>query len=184
MGHRPPRVGCDKMGVVRYGNSPLRPLLEKQPQADVLRYYKGLMASSQIGGKMEHVYGHLDEYLSETEMTHEQRINCRADKQATAALLAAVESNQFIIIVFPSEKVYVEISGVRVTGSPKSAITLWGEQVAQKLFHCRGMVKARDFPFILGRNGASPEIASRDVQGLGDKAGITISRNKQAVVLH
>jgi hypothetical protein len=68
-GHRLPRVGCDNMGVVRHSNSPLRPMLEKQPQADVLRYFKGLMALSRIGGMMEHVYGHSDEYLSETEMT-------------------------------------------------------------------------------------------------------------------
>jgi hypothetical protein len=31
-------VGCDNMGVVRHGNSLQRPMLEKQPQSDVLRY--------------------------------------------------------------------------------------------------------------------------------------------------
>ena len=41
-----------------------------------------LLPSSRIRGKMEHVYGHSDEYLSETEMSHDQRINCRADKLA------------------------------------------------------------------------------------------------------
>ena len=59
-GHRVPKIGCDNMGVVRHSNSPLRPMLEKQPQADVLQYYKDLMALSQIGGMMEHVYGHSD----------------------------------------------------------------------------------------------------------------------------
>jgi hypothetical protein len=124
-------------------------MLERQPQADVLRYYKGLMASSQIRGKMEHVYGHSDEYLLETEMSHDQQINCRADKLATSALVAAVDTNQFITSIFPSERVCVEISGTRVTGSPKSAITeLWGEQEAQKLFNCWDVVKAVDFPFV------------------------------------
>jgi len=80
------------------------------------------MASSRIRGKMEHVYGHSDEYLSETEMSHDQQINCRADKLATSA---------------------------RVTGSPKSAISkLWGEQEAQKLFNRWGVVRAVDFPFV------------------------------------
>ena len=97
---------------------------------------------------MEHVYGHSDEYLSETEMSHEQRINCRADKLATLALVAAVNTDQFITSIFPSERVCVEISGARVTGSTKSAITeLWGEQVDQQLFHWWGVVKARGFPF-------------------------------------
>ena len=122
-GHQALRIGCDNMGVVRHGNSPLWPMLEQQPQADVLRYYKGLMASSRIRGKMEHVYGHSDEYLSETEMSHDQRINCRADKLATSALVAAINTTQYIISIFPSERVCVEIAGTRVTGSPKSAIS-------------------------------------------------------------
>ena len=82
---------------------------------------------------MEHVYGHSDEYLSETEMSQDQRINCRADKLATSALVAAVDTNKFITSIFPSEGVCIEIAGTRVTGSPKSAISeLWGEQEAQK----------------------------------------------------
>jgi hypothetical protein len=67
--------------------------LEKQPQSDVLRYFKGLMALSRIGGQMQHVYGHAEEYLSEAEMSPAQRVNCQADKLATAALIAAVEAN-------------------------------------------------------------------------------------------
>jgi hypothetical protein len=87
---------------------------------------------------MEHMYGHSDEYLSETEMSHDQRINCRADKLATTALVAAVTMNQFITSIFSSEGVCVEIAGTRVTGSPKSAISeLWGEQENQKLFDHR-----------------------------------------------
>jgi hypothetical protein len=43
-------------------------MLEKQPQSDVLQYFKGLMASSRIGGWMQQVYSHADEYLSEVEM--------------------------------------------------------------------------------------------------------------------
>jgi len=149
VGHQALQIGCNNMGVVRHGNSPLRPMQERQPQADVLRYYKGLMASSRIKGKMEHVYGHSDEYLSEAEMSHDQQINCRTDKLAMLALVAAVHTNQFIKSIFPSERVCVEISGTRVTGSPKSVITeLWGEEEAQKLFNRWGVVKAVDFPFV------------------------------------
>jgi hypothetical protein len=60
LGHGPLTVRCDNMGVVQHGNSPPRPMLEKQPQSDVLRYFKGLMALSRTGGQMQHVYGHAD----------------------------------------------------------------------------------------------------------------------------
>jgi hypothetical protein len=60
LGHDPLTVGCTNMGVVQHGNSPLCPMLEKQPQSDVLRYFKGLMALSRIGGRMQHMYGQAD----------------------------------------------------------------------------------------------------------------------------
>ncbi len=76
---------------------------------------------------MQHVYGHADEYLLEAEMSPAQQVNCRADKLATAALIAAVEANDFISRIFPSEKVCEVISGERITGSLKNATTeLWG----------------------------------------------------------
>jgi hypothetical protein len=55
LGHGPLTVGCNNMEVVQHGNSPRCPILEKQPQSDVLRYFKGLMALSRIGGRMQHV---------------------------------------------------------------------------------------------------------------------------------
>ncbi len=98
---------------------------------------------------MQHLYGHADKYLLEAEMSPAQRVNCRADKLATAALMAAVEANEFISSIFPLEKVYVEIAGERVTGSPKNAITeLWGEQVAQVLYDRWGVVSKENFPFV------------------------------------
>ncbi len=96
LGHGPLTMGCNNMGVVQHGNSPWCSMLEKQPQSDVLRYFKGLMALSRIGGWMQHVYGHTDKYLLEAEMSPAQRVNCREDKLATAALMAMVEVNEFI----------------------------------------------------------------------------------------
>jgi hypothetical protein len=75
-------------------------MLEKQPQSDVLRYFKGLMASSRIGGWMQHVHGHADKYLSEAEMSPAQQVDCRADKLAMTALITAVEANEFISSIF------------------------------------------------------------------------------------
>ncbi len=65
-------------------------MLEKQPQSDVLRYFKGLMALSRIGGWMQHVYNHADKCLSEAVMSPAQRVNCGADILETAALMATV----------------------------------------------------------------------------------------------
>jgi hypothetical protein len=111
MGHGPLTMGCNNMGVVRHGNSPRHPMLEKQLQSDVLRYFKGLMALSRIGGWMQHVYGHADKYLLEAEISPAQQVNCWADKLATVALMATVEANEFISSIFLSEKVCVEIAG-------------------------------------------------------------------------
>ncbi len=53
---------------------------------------------------MQHVYGHADEHLLETEMSPAHWVNCQADKLATAALMAMIEANEFISSIFPSEK--------------------------------------------------------------------------------
>ena len=89
---------------------------------------------------MQQVYSHADEYLLDTEMSPAQQVNCRADKLATAALMAMVEANEFVASIYPSEKVCIEIAregaGYRVS---KNAITeLWGEQVAQVLYDRQG----------------------------------------------
>jgi hypothetical protein len=82
-------------------------------------------------------------------MSPAQRVNCQADKLATAALIAMVEPNEFISSIFLLDKVCVEIAGEQVTGFPKNAFTeLWGEHVAQVLYDRRGVVSKEDFPFI------------------------------------
>ncbi len=63
--------------------------------------------------------------------------------------MAAVEANEFISSIFPSEKVCAEIARERVTGSPKNAIKeLWGEQVAQVLYARWGVVSKENFSFV------------------------------------
>jgi hypothetical protein len=82
-------------------------------------------------------------------MSPAQQVNCWANKLATAALISAVEANEFISSIFPLEKVCVEIAGEQVTGSPQNPITeLWGEQVAQVLYDRQGVVSKENFPFV------------------------------------
>ena len=149
MGAATPSFGCDNMGVVLHGNNVRRPLLEKQAQADVLRYFKQLILESRIGCTMVHVHGHMDKHLRHDQLTLLQLVNIRADELASKALIAALETQKFIKDLFPLEGVTLSIGSKRITGSPKSAIThLWGEQIAQELFHRHGIVDTNDFPFV------------------------------------
>ncbi len=134
LGHGSLTMGCNNMGVVRHGNSPRRPMLEKQSQSDVLRCFKGLMASSRIGGQIQHMYRHAKKYLLDAEMSPAQRVNCRVDKLATAALMAMVEANEFISSIFSSEKVCVEIARERIRGPPKMRSQSFGENSWRKYY--------------------------------------------------
>jgi hypothetical protein len=55
LAHGPLTMECNNTGVVQHGNSLRCSMLEKQPQSDVLGYFKGLMALSRIGGRMQHL---------------------------------------------------------------------------------------------------------------------------------
>jgi hypothetical protein len=141
--------GCDKMGVLLHGTYYRRPLLEKQAQSDVLRYFKQLISESRIGCTMVHVHGHMDKQLRHNQLTPLQRVNIRADELASSALMVALATQIFIKDLFPSEGVKVSIGTKRITGSPKAEIThLWGEQVAQELFYWQGIVHRNNFPLV------------------------------------
>ncbi len=181
LGHGPLTLGCNNMGVVQHGNSPRHPMLEKQPQSDVLRYFKGLMALSRIGEQMQHVYGHADKYLSEAEMSPAQRVNCWADKLATVALIAVVEANEFISSIFLSEKVCAEITGEGVCSPQKMQSQRFGKYRWRKYYMTDGDGKQGELPICLhGGHGACYEIVPGDVPHLGN----TFSRDQSTAVMH
>jgi hypothetical protein len=118
-------------------------------------------------------------------MSPAQQVNCRADKLATAALIAAVEANEFISSIFPLEKECVEIARNQVVGSPKNTITeLWGEQVAHALYDRWGVVSKENFPFVYGGHRACNEIIPGDILPLGNKTCFTFSRDPSTAVTH
>jgi hypothetical protein len=144
-----PHFGCNNMGIVLHGNDSRRPLLEKQAQADVLRYFKQLILESRIGGTMVHVHGHMDEHLRCDQLTPAQLVKVKADKLASSALMLAITTQTFIKDIFPSKGISLKIGDKWITGSPKMEIThLWGEQVAQDLLHRWKIVHTNDFPLI------------------------------------
>ena len=90
VGISPPRIGCDNMGVVKHAETARRPLVEKQVQADVLRPFKSLIAASNPGGRLYHIYSHSDKHTKEEDRTLEQRLNICADSLAGNALTNSV----------------------------------------------------------------------------------------------
>ena len=149
VGHKPLRIGCDNMGVVKHGNNQKRPLTEKQCQADLLRFLKHLIGLSRVGGKLRHVHAHCGKYTHQEDMTLDQCINVCAGEIVGKALIAAIEENNLITSVFPLEKIVLQVAGRQVSGSHKAAILeLWGEHVARDLFHRWKVVHRQLFPMI------------------------------------
>jgi hypothetical protein len=136
-----PRFGCDNKGVVHHGNHPRRPMPEKQPQADVLRYYKRLVRDAPFRSRMFHVYGHLRELLEWDEMTLEEQINDECDQLAGEALAACAQTHDFIERVFPDEDLVVSVDGQKISGATTPAITRhWGDQVARQHYNDMGII--------------------------------------------
>ena len=90
-GYLLPRIGCDNMGAVKHGNTPFRPLTEKQSQADLLGYFKHLIAQSIISGCLHHVRAYSDKHTRRVDMTPDQLMNVCADELATSALISSIE---------------------------------------------------------------------------------------------
>jgi hypothetical protein len=121
--------------VVIHGNNCQCPILEKQAQADVFCLFKLLILSSQIGGKMYHVRGHMDKLLCPGQLAVEERVNCRADKLASEALVNGLANQQFISSNLLFENTKLLVNGKLVTGSWKHAITQsWGEKLHENCF--------------------------------------------------
>jgi hypothetical protein len=140
---------CDNLGVVHHGNCANRPLAEKQKQADALRTFKHLVATSAGRATMRHVYGHMDRILRSDQMSLHERLNCLVDILADEALLAAIQSNQFILTQFPFEQVRICIGHKKLTGSARWQLTrYWGEKTARSLFNVRGIVHTHSFDLI------------------------------------
>ena len=144
-----PEYGCNNLGVVIHGNHCRRPMMEKQAPADVLCLFKSLVSSSRIGGRMYHVRGHVDNLFCQDQMSVEERVNCRADKLASEALVKGVVTQHFISSNIPFKNTRLLVKGRTVTGSPKNAFTQsWGARITQKLFHQRNIVGIDDFNLV------------------------------------
>ncbi len=169
---------CCNMGVVQHGNSPRCPMLEKQPQTDVLWYFKGLMDSFRIEGRMQHVYGHAEEYLLEAKMSqHNGKLLGRQTSYCSTHCGSGSKWSYLKHLpVIKSLRRDCWGMGYRIPNKcdhwalerTSSASTVWQ----------MGGGKEGELPIcLLGRHGACNEIVPRDVPRLGNKTCITFSRD-------
>jgi hypothetical protein len=113
----------------------------KQTQADVLRYYKKLVRDAPYKCKMYHVFGHLDEILSISDLTTEELVNICCDQMAEEALRQSTQSHRYISRVFPDEDLVYRVDGVKISGATTPAISRhWGDEQAREHYHSKGIV--------------------------------------------
>ena len=141
-----PRVGCDNKGVVFHGNHPHRPLASTQRQADLLRYFKKLVAASRAKIKMFHVYGHMDRFLSANERSDEENVNVDCDALAETALSDGVLSGEFIDLILPDEDIVALVDETKITGNATPQILRhWGDSVARAHYVSQGILTDHSF---------------------------------------
>jgi hypothetical protein len=145
----PTVLACDNMGVVIHGNERHRSLKEAQAQADIIRCFRGILASLPFAITYEHVYGHQDDNVPWDSLTLLQQLNTIADQIAKEALWKAFASGHYISSNFPFESFRVIIGGKKVTSSIRSALYKdWGESAARTLFEQRNIVSSSNFDLV------------------------------------
>ena len=131
-----PRIGCDNKAVVFHGKHPWRPIIAKQAQADLLRYYKTLVCTCPVRCSFYHVHGHFDQLLSHEQLTLEEQLNCARDKLADSALAFGLQSGCYISCVFPREDLVVMLHDTKLTGNyERSIMRSWGGEQARTHYH-------------------------------------------------
>lgn len=120
-----PRFGCDNKTVVYHSNHPGRPMPEKQAQADILRHLKKLVRDLLCPIR----FGHLDQLL--------EQVNVEYDQLADDALVAGIETCNFINRVLPNKELVVTIVDEKIAGSSTTAIYRhWGHTTTTAREHC------------------------------------------------
>jgi hypothetical protein len=136
VGHGEFKVGCDNTGVVWHGNNPNPPMLDKQPQSDVMWYFKGLMANFQIGGRMQHVYWRTKCICC----LQGELIAVQTNLQCRRSLRRWKKTNSYQVSSHQKRSVWKSLEN-RPPNLPKNLITdLWGKQVAWGLYDRWGVI--------------------------------------------
>ncbi len=123
---------CDSNGIVKHSNTPFRPLLSTQSNADVLRIMKHMILDHPFCLKFLYVASHSNDTKKWEECSLKERINIKVDHLAIKALLAAHASNQYFDGVFPLEDFQFHTDGRKLTGPTKTSLEEhWGRAKAK-----------------------------------------------------
>lgn len=145
----PAVLACNNMGVVIHGNKHHRLLKEAQAQADVLRYFRGILAGLNFDITYEHVYGHQDDTIPWESLTLLQQLNTVADQLSKEALWHAFSTGWYISSHFPFESFHIVICGSKVISSIRKALyKSWGYEEARTLFEQQKIVSSLNFNLI------------------------------------
>ncbi len=137
---------CDNDGVVKHGNTPFRPLLSTQSNADILRIMKHMILDHPFHLKFLYVASHSDNNKRWKECSLKERINIKVDHLAKKALLATHASNQYFNGAFPLEDFQVHTDGRKLTGPTKTSLEEhWGRAKAKRFFDVKGIVWSSEF---------------------------------------
>ena len=132
-------LGCDNEGTVKISRRRLKRIRPGMKCADILRNVRTVRGK--LSGKVNyfHVYGHMDDVLSDDQLSVEQRLNKRCDELAKEAVDCAARRRMAGVVrnskqLLPRESAAVLVKGVKVTGDLGEAVRF-----------ARGMEEARAF---------------------------------------
>ena len=132
-------TGGDNEGTVKITRRRLNRIRPGMKCADILRNIRTARNDMTTDPNYFHVYGHMDDYLSDDKLSFEQNLNKRCDELAKKAVQTAVDlrrqgcerrGSQLL----PREKAALLVNGVKITGD-------LGDAVA----YAKGVEEAREF---------------------------------------
>ena len=129
----------DNEGTVKLTRRRLKRIRPGMKCADILRNVRTARNDMTTNPNYFHVYGHMDDYLTEDKLSFEQKLNKRCDELAKGAVELAVGLTKEGQVrrgsqLLPKEKVAVMVSGVKIAGDLGDAVR-----------YAKGMEEAREF---------------------------------------
>lgn len=121
------KVGCDNEGAIKITRRRLKRIRPNMKCADILRNIRTARARMTTDPKYFHVYGHMDDYLRDDQLSLEQSLNKTCDLLAKGAvdLCCKMRSNGATRKhpqLLPDESAAVLVKGVKVTGDIADAV--------------------------------------------------------------
>ena len=121
------RAGCDNEGTIKISRRRLKRIRPSMKCADILRNIRSARNRMTTDPNYFHVYGHMDDFLDDDQLTFEQRLNKRCDclaKKAVEAcrMLRLSRNPERGTQLLPREDAAVLVKGVKITGDIGDAI--------------------------------------------------------------